>query len=88
MKRGIVEIENSELSALLKAINLSQLPLSLADRIANARDQKDKTIIQLFLSEQEIEIILDSIDFKRLPREGHLRKACNRLQNFLRSLRV
>jgi hypothetical protein len=86
MDRGVTTFPSEELSALLESVDWDMITDSLAERLRSELP-KDASKVRIFLSEDEAEKLLDSVDIEKIKADPRVKNAYELLQNFLTDIR-
>lgn len=86
MDRGVTTFVNKEFLKLLDAVDWNMIPDSLQERLASETPEKQDSI-RIFLSEEDAEKLLDSIDLEKMKNDIQVKNAYEHLQKFLSEIR-
>ena len=86
MKRGVAKFTPQELKSLIGALDWEQVPQTLSNRL-KIKPTNNIDTVGIFLSEEDVEVILDAADPKKLSEEDSVKHVHVKLQRFLLSLR-
>lgn len=87
MKRGVIQLTTESYLDLTSAINWEIIPVHLSERLKAPLGQQSLPTVSLFLSEEEVESILDSLSPDLIKENPRIRDASNTLHAFLLRLR-
>lgn len=86
MRRGVLEITRKELNMLLQRIDKSLLPDLTINKL-QIKPAENIDTMRIFLSEDEAESLLDSINISKFSLDHKINSSYKKLQEFLSNLR-
>ena len=86
MKRGVINLSKREFSILNYCLDKQYLKGPVIDRL-NVQVPENTQNIELFLSEEDAESILDSFSFERVKESEEYKGVRNKVREFLTEMR-